>query len=139
MGEMIALVLATIFLLLSLLHLTWAMGSKWGWENSIPSDEKGNKVLSPSKKDCIVVGIGLMIFSGLYVSNYLNTTLLISETVERIALWVVPTIFLLRTIGDFKYVGLFKKVKDTPFGKTDSSLIIPLCLLIAVLGYWVAI
>lgn len=136
---MIALILALIFLLLSLLHLTWAMGSKWGWENSIPSDEKGNKVLSPSKKDCIVVGIGLMIFSGLYVSNYLNTTLLINETVERIALLVVPCIFLLRSIGDFKYVGLFKKVKQTRFGKTDTSLIIPLCVTISALGFWIAL
>jgi hypothetical protein len=35
-------------------------------------------------------------------------------------------------------VGLFKKVKDTPFAKNDNAIYIPLCLGITLLAAWLA-
>ena len=46
-------------------------------------------------------------------------------------------IFILRAIGDFKYVGFFKKVKNTPFAKLDSKFYSPLCLLIGLAFIWI--
>ena len=48
--------------------------------------------------------------------------------------WVIPIIFLLRAIGEFKYVGIFKRVKKTKFGRFDTKLFSPLCLIISILG-----
>lgn len=136
MGEIIPILLGLIFMGLSLLHLAWALGVKWGFESSVPTDLEGNKVLKPKKIDCVIVGAGLGFFSALYFLNYLEISFLISPQIERIALWIVPSIFLLRAIGDFRYIGLFKKVKTTAFGKLDSRMIIPLCLAIAAMGVW---
>jgi hypothetical protein len=38
---------------------------------------------------------------------------------------------LARTVGDFKYVGLFKRVRGTPFARLDTLLYSPLCLLLS--------
>lgn len=48
--------------------------------------------------------------------------------------WIIPIIFFLRSIGDFRYVGLTKKVKGTVFARLDTLYFAPLCLLIAWLG-----
>ncbi|RZK64111.1 MAG: DUF3995 domain-containing protein, partial [Pedobacter sp.] len=52
---------------------------------------------------------------------------------DRYGLWLIAGIFLLRSIGDFNYVGFFKKVKHTPFGKNDTMYYSPLSFGIGVL------
>ncbi len=37
-------------------------------------------------------------------------------------------------MGEFKYVGFFKKIKMTHFGKRDSNFFSPLGLIIAIMG-----
>jgi hypothetical protein len=54
--------------------------------------------------------------------------------VTKYGYWIIPSIFILRAIGDFKYVGFFKKIKDTEFAKADSKWFIPLCLTIGIFG-----
>jgi hypothetical protein len=52
--------------------------------------------------------------------------------------WVISLLFLLRTIGDFRYVGFFKSVSDTDFAFWDTILFSPLCLLIAVAAFLIS-
>ena len=35
-------------------------------------------------------------------------------------LWIIASLFMLRAIGEFKYVGFFKKYKHIQFGKNDT-------------------
>jgi hypothetical protein len=49
--------------------------------------------------------------------------------------WIIPAIFLIRAIGDFKYVGFTKKVKSSTFAELDTKFFSPLCLVIAALGF----
>lgn len=135
MGEVITIVLGFIFIFLSLLHFAWAAGLKWGFDASLPTNEQGEKVLNPKPRDSIIVGIGLGLFAIFYLSNFMEVQLTPNKTIDKVISWVIPLIFVLRSIGDFKYFGFFKKVKATAFGKLDSTLIIPLCLLLAVLGF----
>jgi hypothetical protein len=46
--------------------------------------------------------------------------------------------FALRTIGEFRYVGLFKRVHSTPFARWDSRLFTPLSAAIAAAAVVVA-
>jgi hypothetical protein len=48
-------------------------------------------------------------------------------------LWLIAGVFMLRAIGEFKYVGFFKKVRKTAFGLNDTKFYSPLCLLIGLL------
>ena len=127
----ISVLLSLIILMLSVLHFYWALGGKWRLDEAVPTNYDGKKMLKTTVLSCIVVGTGLMAFSafyflpivGIYLPNFLN-----------FIGWLIPSIFLLRSIGDFKYVGFFKTVKTTRFGKLDTQYFSPLCLLLAVLG-----
>jgi hypothetical protein len=47
----------------------------------------------------------------------------------------IAIIFLIRAIGDFRYVGFLKKIKNTKFAKKDTKYYSPLCSLISVLAF----
>ena len=42
-------------------------------------------------------------------------------------------LFLARTLGDLTYVGLFKRIKESPFAKRDTLIYTPLSGLITLL------
>ena len=44
----------------------------------------------------------------------------------------IGIIMLIRAVGDFKYVGFFKKIKGTIFAQNDTHFYSPLCLLISI-------
>jgi len=129
------LMLFAIFLILSLLHLYWTLGGKWGLDASLPTDEKGEKLLQPGKFETFIVFFVL----GLFAVYYLRLTSFIEFSLPhglvQVISWVIPIIFLIRSIGDFKYVGFFKKHTSSLFAKNDSRYFSPLCLLIAILGF----
>ncbi|GAB4233745.1 MAG: hypothetical protein Tsb0034_07100 [Ekhidna sp.] len=138
MGEIATFLLPMVFYSLSALHVAWALGITWGFNHSLPTDEHGNRVINPKKRDSLVVGIGLLLF-GLYYHFIRMGLSILPSQVDAIMGWLIPSIFLFRAMGDFRYVGVFKKIRQTTFGKTDTYFIIPLCLLLAILGYSVAV
>ena len=125
--------LVLVFFSLALLHFYWAAGGMWGFESALPTTEDGSKVLAPSTLDGLVVGVGLLLFGVIYLitgkSSHRKRRRLI-----KIALWVVPLIFILRAIGDFRYVGFFKQVRATEFAQLDTLMFSPLCLVIGLAG-----
>ncbi|MFT6338612.1 MAG: hypothetical protein ACI86M_000618 [Saprospiraceae bacterium] len=131
-------VLAITFCLLSLIHFNWAIGGIWGFDNALPTNEDGERILNPRKIDSFIVGLGLLGFSVFYLYVAGIICLPISELISKYLKWIVPSIFILRAIGDFRYVGLFKKVKNTNFGRFDTAFFTPLCFLIGFLGYLIA-
>ena len=50
---------------------------------------------------------------------------------SRYGLWLLAGVFLLRAIGDFRYVGFTKKVRATRFAQLDTRFYSPLCLLMS--------
>jgi len=127
--------LAIIFLFLSTLHFYWAFGGKWGIDSAIPTKDENIQALKPPTIATIIVGIGLLLFSLFYMARIEFFTVKLSSWLHLYIGWILPSIFLLRVIGDFKYVGLFKKVKMTKFAKSDTKYFIPLCAFIAVSGF----
>jgi hypothetical protein len=59
--------------------------------------------------------------------------------INKYGLWILMTLFILRAIGDFKYMGFFKKIKNTKFGQNDTKYFAPLCLIIGILTLLVAV
>jgi hypothetical protein len=50
---------------------------------------------------------------------------------------VIAVVLLLRAIGDFRFVGFFKTVKDTRFAVNDTYIFSPLCLILAILSLYI--
>ena len=117
-----------IFLSLSLLHVYWAAGGKWAATQVLPQMEGERKVFVPGAGMTLVVAAGLLFFSAL---NAVNLYYDRSQPVFRYGLLAVGLIFAVRVVGDFKYIGVTKSVRDTTFARNDNRIFIPLCLYLA--------
>ena len=130
----LSVLLGIILIALGIIHFNWAIGGKYGFSASLPTNQNGERVLNPKKIDSGIVGVGLTAFAFFYL---LKSGLIASNLpwwIMEYGGWVIPGIFLLRAIGDFKYVGFFKRVKRTEFGKLDTKFFSPLCLAMGITG-----
>ncbi|BDD03899.1 DUF3995 domain-containing protein [Aureibacter tunicatorum] len=130
----LSIILSAIFIGLGLIHFNWLIGGKFGFEESLPTKENGERVLNPKKIDSAIVGIGLTAFGIFYLLKSELIEFNLPEWIIKYGNWVIPIIFLLRAVGEFKYVGFFKTVKNTKFGKWDTKLFSPLCFVIGIFG-----
>ncbi|MFC6099160.1 DUF3995 domain-containing protein [Olivibacter domesticus] len=128
-GFIIGVVLVTI----AFIHFYWAFGGDWGKDSAIPTDRKGVKRIQPGPVDCLLVGLFLLLCTANTFMGIGMLRLFVSQTIVTWGLWGTAFIFGLRAIGDFKYIGFFKRINDTEFGKRDTSLYSPLCLLLSLL------
>ena len=130
----LSIILCILFFTLGGLHIHWLFGGRFGLEASLPSKENGEVVLKPKKIDIVLVAVGLLMMGIFYLvkSGIINYSLP-SWLIQLIG-WTIPAIFLLRAVGEFHYVGFFKKVRNTKFGKLDTAFFSPLCLFIGILG-----
>jgi hypothetical protein len=130
---------AFIFFALALLHFYWAAGGRWGVKAAVPSLVSGDSIFSPSTSASVIVGLGLCLMAVIHLGNINLFSLNAGFPMLRYGTIAIGIIFLLRAIGDFKWIGLFKKVTDTPFGKNDSRYYVPLCLFLSFSAFLMAI
>jgi hypothetical protein len=78
---------------------------------------------------CTAVGVCLL-FAALLVcwTARICAPPLIPLGLARVGTGLLAGVFLLRAVGDRKYVGFFKRVRGTAFARWDSRLYAPLCL-----------
>jgi hypothetical protein len=130
----IGIVLFSIFLFLSMLHIYWGLGGKWAASAAVPTKENNEKIMNPKLFECFVVAFGLLAF-GLFIlikSQILSFDL--PNWLMKYGLWFLSIVFIIRAIGEFKYIGFFKKIKTTKFGQLDTKYYSPLCLVISFLA-----
>ena len=134
-----SITLFLIFTALGAFHFYWLFGGKWGLEKVIPT--KNNQMNTPSipKFATLIVAVVLLLFGLAYLVKSRLLNFEIPNWIIYYGYWIIPSIFMLRAIGDFKYVGIFKKIKDTEFAKADSKWFVPLCLTIGLFGVLIQI
>jgi hypothetical protein len=126
-----ALVGATILALLGVLHVYWAFGGRFGKEAVIPG-RNGVPLFKPGVAATLAVAV--LLWSG--AACLLERLGLLGEFVPAGvgagAAPVMAVVFLLRAIGDFRYVGFTKRAAPSRFAYWDTRLYSPLCLLLSV-------
>lgn len=129
-------ILFGIFLFLSSLHFYWAFGGKWGSTAVIPTknDNAPQKALNPGIAATLIVATGLLAFGllPLVITGFIHFPLPL--WLQKSGLWIIAGIFGARAIGDFNYVGIFKKITHTKFAKNDTKYYSPLCAVISLLA-----
>lgn len=130
----VAYINSLILLLISAIHIYWGFGGKWGLIVALP-ERNNTKVFRPSPVATLIVAaiLGCMALFYLYKVNQLaifNSVNL--PWLDQYGLWLLAGIFLLRAIGDFRYVGFFKQVYGSRFAYLDSRFYSPLCLLLSI-------
>jgi hypothetical protein len=122
---------AGLLALLGLIHLYWAARGIKGRSVALP-ERDGRPVMQPSRASTMAVA-GCLFGGALVLLTRLG---LVPLPVPALwpcrASWLLAFLFALRAIGEFRYVGIFKRVKGTPFARWDSALFTPLCIVIAV-------
>ena len=117
---------AAVMASLSTLHFYWALGGQWGIRSAVPQllerPEFRPSALLTSLVGCVLMGLALL-------ALLLNSP----EGIRWIRYpgYLVSAGMLLRAIGDFRYVGFFKKVYNSPFALRDTRYFSPLILILS--------
>ena len=53
----LSLILVIIFFILSIIHFNWVRGGTWGFDNALPTNENGERILNPRKIDSLIVNL----------------------------------------------------------------------------------
>lgn len=133
MTLVLAIILFTIFLFLSALHVYWAVGGRCGSQAVFPTKDDRTAPTMPGAIPTLMVAVGLL-FVALFMlvqAGLLNFVL--PGWLNTYGLWILALLFIVRAIGEFRYVGFFKKIRNTKFGQYDTKYYSPLCLSIGVL------
>jgi hypothetical protein len=123
---------AGTLLALSLLHLYWTFGGRWGLAVALPQTA-GKRLFIPPPYLVFAVAAALFVAAFLVAGQLLPGISFLPSWVNRWGTWVLAIVFLVRAVGDFHIAGFFKHVKDTPFAYWDTRLFSPLCLALAVM------
>jgi hypothetical protein len=131
MGKALSLAVCVVFALLAAWHFYMALVPSAGSRGAVPSVD-GKPLFVPTRSATVAVGVVLLLFAALVLA----TAGIIPLGVPQIALswlsYLLALGLLGRAVGEFRYVGLFKRVHGTKFARLDTLLYSPLCLLLAV-------
>lgn len=136
---LIGLFLFFTFGFLSVVHFYWGLGGKWAANAAIPTKENNEKVMNPKLLECFAVAFGLLGLGLFILVRVQILSFKLPSWLMKYGLWAISTIFILRAVGEFKYVGFFKKIKSTPFGQSDTKYYSPLCLIVGCLAMVLAL
>lgn len=136
--QLLAIIVAIPFIGLSILHLYWVFGGKSGMTKTVPA-VNNQPVFVPGPVSTAIVAGGLAGFAllaltlgfGLLPANY--------QPYAKFAGFAVGAILILRAIGEFRYVGFFKRIKGSDFATYDTRYYSPFCLLMGSLFLWLAV
>ncbi len=123
----VAALVACVLFLLSALHVVWGIGGIAGTSAAIPESD-GKPLFVPSRLACFAVAFALATAACLVLWCGGVATSPLPPALARVGCAGVGAVFVLRAIGDFRFVGFFKRVRGTRFAYWDTRLFSPLCL-----------
>lgn len=134
---MVATLIATVFLVLSGLHVYWAFGGLSAGSAAVPQravvDRPGGTVrmvdsFRPTRGVTLLVAVALL---SMAVAVALRAGLFLSPVAHgalRALIALLALVFLASAVGDFQLVGLFKQASPSRFAWFDTWLYSPLCV-----------
>jgi hypothetical protein len=131
-----ALVLCAVFLVLCAIHVRWLFGVP-SFEGVVPTQD-GTPVFHPTR--FATLGVAVALLAAAVISIWRGAFPQVAPTwVPHLGIWVLAAVFALRAIGDFRYIGIFKRVRGTRFARNDSLFFSPLCMGISGLAIWLSL
>ena len=113
-----------------IIHFYWLLGGNWGLSVSLPETSTKTKPLKPGVFMTLIVALAFLLMAIIVLDIDFLT---VSKTTNFYLSLAIAVVFLLRSIGDFKYFGFFRKIKSTDFSKYDTKIFTPLSLFIGIL------
>jgi hypothetical protein len=133
--SVVAIVTALVLAALSMTHIYWALGGRRGQSAVVPT--MGDRpLISPSTGATLTVAALLALSAIIVVGAAAGWT---PTAVFRVGCVGIAVVLLARSIGDRRYFGLLKRVRDTKFARRDTQVYTPLCLALAAMVTAVAV
>jgi uncharacterized protein DUF3995 len=131
---------AIAFAALAGLHAWWAFGGggRALGPAVIPTRPDGTPIMAPGRGMTLAVAALLLASAFLMVERGGLGPGLLSPGLREVGCAGVAVVLLLRGIGDFRYVGLFKRERTSRFGRMDTRYYTPLVLTLSALAGLVA-
>lgn len=131
----LGLICGFILLTIAMFHIYWALGGRFGIEEVLPTKNNIDKVILPNAfitfmVAVVFIGITLLYLNGAGIYKVSG----VSEWVKQKGLLLFAIVFMIRAIGEFRYVGFFKRIKNTRFGINDTKYFSPLCAFLSIGG-----
>ena len=122
-------VFAAVLTIIAVIHLYWAAGGSWGLSVAIPSlpGKGGRRLLKPGSGGTLGVASLLLIGAAVAMGQIL-------PAFQATLLRLMAAVFAIRAVGEFRYLGFFKRVLETQFAYWDTRLFSPLCLMLSFLA-----
>jgi hypothetical protein len=137
MVRILGILLAVILAILGFFHLYWAAGGRFGIGTTIPTNA-GESLFKPSAFATILVAAALFAAMLVVLGRLEIWGAFVPSWIFYSGTWVISLLFLLRAIGDFRYVGFFKSITETSFARWDTILFSPLCLFIGIVAFLIS-
>lgn len=148
--SLLACCLSTVFALLGLVHVYWALGGRRGLAAALPQlpvppgrqqpgEPAQRNAFTPSPAATLAVAAALL---GVALLVALRGGLFgapVPHAAVRLVLGAAALAFFARAVGDFRLVGFFKRVKGSTFARMDSRVYSPLCVLLGAGMGWMAL
>jgi hypothetical protein len=128
----LASALCAVFLVLAGWHVYMAAMPRVasGESGAVPS-VGGKPLFVPSRHATLAVAVVLLLFAGLVAATAGLVPLALPPVWLAWMSYALALGLLARAIGEFKYVGFFKRVRGSRFATLDTFVYSPLCLLLA--------
>lgn len=134
MRSLIGSTIAIVFMVLGAAHAYWAAGGRAGWALVIPSLD-GQPAFRPTRLGTAAVALALFAAGAIVAAAAGRLALPIPPLTGRVLAGLLALVLFARVVGDFRWYGMFKRVRDTAFARLDTLVYTPLC---AVLGAGIA-
>jgi hypothetical protein len=125
-----AIVSVTLLVLIAATHIYWALGGRAGKSAAVP-ERNGRPVIRPSALTTLLVAAALLIAATIVA---IQAGLILRSAFQPYARDLsvgLACVFPARAIGDFRYVGFFKRIVGSRFACLDTYFYSPLCMVLA--------
>lgn len=134
MTTFLGIVSTSLILAISLVHFYWALGGRKWADLVFPQFAGTDKpIFTAGNWATILVAFIFLSFSGVIFLKTFESVFRISNHWIDIGAWVIAALFLIRAMGDFRYVGFTKTVRSTNFAAYDTKIFTPLSLTIGLM------
>jgi hypothetical protein len=138
MNLLVAQIVSFAFVALAAWHFYMALVPRSGRRSAVPTVE-GRPLFVPSRKATVAVGVALFFFAGLVAATAGMVSVGLSPVVLSGLSYALAIGLIARAVGEFKYVGFFKRVRGSRFATLDALVYSPVCVLLAIGVVFVAL
>ena len=112
---------------IAIVHVYWAFGGRFGKRVAIP-EQDGVPLLRPTMLGTLAIATALLAGACAVASRAGWLWPNLYPGAIALAIVALALIFAVRAVGDFRYVGFFKRVRGSRFAQMDSLCYSPLCV-----------